>query len=101
MKDFINYDIQNVTIYSKCNSTINGYLPPGSKILQMPNHGRCDHSYAHWMSNMKEDATENHVVMFLKASRISKIHSGMRYRPLNELIRIAITNGFACGFENS
>lgn len=98
-----NYDLQNVTIYSKCNSTINGYTPPGSEIIQLPNYGRCDHTYAHWGATRLgiEDATENHFVIFLKASRSNINHIGMLYRSLEDMIRIANVNGFACGYESN
>merc|ERR1712151_50604 len=103
MKDFLkSYEMQNVTIYSKCNSTIDGYTPPGSKLIQMPNIGRCDHSNANWMANMiEEDATDNHIVLFIKASRYHVNHPGMVYRSLKDMIRIANVNGFACGYDGN
>jgi len=96
-----NYEMKNITIYSKCNVTINGYYPPGSVIKQLPNVGRCDHTYAHWMANnlKEEDATDNHLVIFLKASRDNRFHRGMVYRPMQDMIRIAVEHGFACGYE--
>jgi len=93
LKDF---QIRDVVIYSKCNSTIEGYSHPKSKIIRLPNIGRCDHSYAHWMRQMKEqDATNNHIVLFIKASR-NLYQYGMTYRPLKDVIRITQQNGFSC-----
>ena len=101
MKDFLTYEIENVILYSKCGSSIKN-APPGSKIIKMPNYGRCDHSYAHWMANMKQkDATENHFVLFLKASRDSTYHTGMEYRDLEEMLQIAMINGFSCGYKSN
>ena len=104
MKEFLrSYKIRDVIIYSKCKSPINSYSPHAftSETRQLPNYGRCDHSYAHWMANMKEeDASENHLVIFLKASRNSHYHSGMHYRSLQTMIRIGIENGFACGYQH-
>jgi len=92
MEQFIDYDIQNVTIYSKCNKTIDGYSPPGSKVIQL-----------HYMTSdllKEEDATDNHLVIFLKASRSNAHHIGMHYRSLKDMIRIAMVNGFSCGYEH-
>ena len=100
IKDFLTHQPTDVTIISKCGSPIN-YSPPNSNIITLHNYGRCDHSYALWMMRMnREDATENHLVLFLKASRSSKYHGGMKYRPLEDVLRIAMVNGFACGYEN-
>lgn len=90
--------ILNVTIYSKCNSTIEGYdhAIDQSTIIRLPNVGRCDHSYAHWMRQIeKEDATDDHIVLFIKASR-DLYQKGMSYRPLQEVIRLALHSGFSC-----
>jgi len=104
MKDFLTFDIKDVTIYSKCGSPINN-APPGSKIIKMPNYGRCDHSYANWMLHMEEkDATDNHIVLFLKASRESEgngSHTGFLYRSMQDMVRIAVANGFSCGYQRS
>ena len=101
MKNFLTHEIENVTIYSKCDFPIQ-HAPPGSKIISMPNYGRCDHSYANWMIQMKEeDATENHIVLFLKASRKTNHHPGMQYRSLRDMIRIAMINGFSCGYKSN
>ena len=103
MKDWLTYDIKDITIYSKCGSPID-YAPPGSKVITLPNYGRCDHSYAHWMIHMKEeDATDNHIVLFLKASRETETnrgnHPGMNYRSFEDMLRIAMANGFSCGYS--
>jgi len=95
------FEINDVTIYSKCNVAINGYVPPGAKVIELPNYGRCDHSYAHFMTNMKEeDNTDNHYVLFLKASR--RIHQGgMTPRSLHDMIRIASHHGFSCELKHA
>merc|ERR1711862_755127 len=78
---------------------VKGYKHPRSKIIDLPNVGRCDHSYAYWMKRMKkEDATDNHIVLFFKASR-ELITQGLFYRPFEDIIRIAIQHGFSCEAE--
>jgi len=95
MKDTLKIPLRHVTIYSKCNTTLHGYFPHKAKIVSMPNIGRCDHSYAHWMSNMEEkDATENHYVLFYKASRSFKAQ--FLHRSLHRVLQIAMQHGFAC-----
>ncbi|KAL3941873.1 MAG: hypothetical protein SGBAC_003843 [Bacillariaceae sp.] len=52
--DDIAYDplsiFRNVTIISKCNLPVVG-APPSATIIRLPNVGRCDHSYAHYLAN--------------------------------------------------
>ncbi|CAJ1970207.1 unnamed protein product [Cylindrotheca closterium] len=52
--DDIGYDplsiFRNVTIISKCNLPVEG-APPSATIIRLPNVGRCDHSYAHYLAN--------------------------------------------------
>jgi len=93
---FAGLGIQNVTIISKCIEPIIGFNPPQAVIERLPNVGRCDHAYATWMANMtKEDATENHIVIFMKGSRVL-YQPGHRYRPIQDVIRIANERGFGC-----
>ena len=103
MEEFLGKtEIEDVVIYSKCNYVFNGYTHPGSKILEQPNYGRCDHPYSHWMARMKEEAaTDNHLVLFLKGSRTNEAHPGMTYRTLEEMVQITKRLGFACGNENT
>ena len=98
MQEYLkNIPIKKVTVYSKCNTTVQVYtLPLESKIIHMPNLGRCDHSYAHWMKNMDQQyVDDNHLVLLLKASRYL-YQNGMQYRPLREVIRIVMDRGFSC-----
>lgn len=99
-KYFKDIPLQNVFIYSKCNNETIGYTPPGAITIRLPNVGRCDHSYAHWMANYmkKEEAVENHIVLFFKASRYL-YQEGMRYRSLGDVARIAKEHGFSCEAE--
>ena len=39
--------IHNITIFSKCNNTVEG-APKNANIIRLENVGRCDHSYAHY-----------------------------------------------------
>ena len=93
--------MQNVTIISKCIEPIKGFNPPGATIWRLSNTGRCDHSYASWMENMKkEDATDSHIVLFVKASR-DLYQNKMQYRTVRGVIRIAKERGFSCEAEGA
>jgi len=97
MNEYFNgLDMQDVTIISKCNEEVTGNPFAGAEIVRLPNVGRCDHSHATWMLNMKEeDAAGNHIVLFIKASRLL-YQLNMAYIPVRDVIRIALGHGFAC-----
>ena len=97
MQDYLkDFPIKNITIYSKCNATLQYAIASGSNIIRLPNVGRCDHSYAHWMKNMDPThAKNNNLVLFFKASRYL-YQPDMYYRPIKEMIQIALNRGFAC-----
>jgi len=104
MKD-MTLGIRTITIYSKCKSDIDvTSFPITNKnitVVNMTNVGRCDHTYAHWMSRMEpKDASDNHLVLFFKASRYLYQYK-MMYRKLQDMIRIALQSGFSCGLEPS
>jgi hypothetical protein len=74
-------------------------LPKGISVVNLPNVGRCDHSYANWISNMHQQlSTQNndddHVVVFLKDN--IRTMSGFRARSLSDMIWIVANVGFAC-----
>ena len=69
-------------------------------VIELPNVGRCDHSYAHYMGQIMEEseANDNHIVLFMKASR--NLHQpDSNARSLKDMIRIAYYNGLGCGIE--
>ena len=104
MRQYINelkVPIRDVTIYTKCNNTINGYTPPSSKIVNMPNVGRCDHTYANWMANMDENNfNDDDLILFIKGSRISH-QKGLSYRNIHDVMRISLIHGFSCELQPS
>ena len=98
--------VDDITIISKCNATVVG-APPNSTIVRLPNVGRCDHSYAHWIhqhvaatNQNQRGQNQNRVVFFLKDDRSEKsIHQAGVWRNFTEMLRIASQNDFACGME--
>jgi hypothetical protein len=112
--------IRDVTIVSKCDKEVIG-APKGSNVIRLPNVGRCDHSYAFYLSQLQplapatnnssssittnddkhdDDNTDHEIVVFLKDDRDWKsIHQPGTYRNLTEMLRIASETGFACGLQ--
>jgi len=92
--------IDKVWVFTKCGNDVIG-APPGSEIITLPNVGRCDHTYAHWMNNFLaseiNDATsERDVVVFMKDNDHQRQKGKWGNRTFGELLGIAATNGFGC-----
>jgi hypothetical protein len=101
-------------VISKCGQYENIGAPPTATHEVLPNVGRCDHTYAHYISRAlrdrwppdREDDTlprgrraASPVVVFLKddVSR-SNMHQGhARRNTFAEMVALATANGFACG----
>jgi len=108
------FNISSITIISKCGKDVIG-APQGSKIVRLENVGRCDHSYAYYLSHLPNyqsnsnlptertpvqigDDKEIHV--FLKDDRDpSSIHQPGSWRSFHEMLRISSERGFVCGME--
>ena len=67
------FQIHDIVIYSKCGYPVIG-APPNALVSLLPNVGRCDHTYAHYISELK--ATEG-VVLFVKdTTHVHNIQEG-------------------------
>jgi hypothetical protein len=64
-QEYPQYVVQDVQIFSKCGRRVID-APNKSSVVALPNVGRCDHTYAHFIAEMK--LTEG-VVLFLKDTR--------------------------------
>ena len=118
----MNISIKSVHIISKCGVAVEGIPEPLKAITTievLPNVGRCDHSYAHYIntildkhvpvpppkseSESEESEEQNSVVLFLKDDmRNGNIHQGPHVRnswnDMESMVRVATSsNGFACG----
>jgi len=100
-------NIASIHVISKCGQEVKG-APDNAATVVLPNVGRCDHAYAHYITDIlpqlvtSKDAThDNSIVVFLKDTTTSRnIHQGLEFRHTNlkSLARIASSvNGFACG----
>jgi hypothetical protein len=92
------YKFRDVTIFSKCNQQVHG-APIKANIVELPNVGRCDHTYAYYMARhytQLSNSKKKHVVLFLKDNdnRHRTVYS--RHRSLIEMLQITKNYGFAC-----
>lgn len=103
LHDYVtSFNIYRIDIISKCNKPVTG-APISAKIVKIKNVGRCDHSYAYWMSTIKEHVSlqSNDVAVFLKddmsTSNIHQISSG--WQSFQSLVSLAAKSGFSCGLR--
>ncbi len=95
------FQFRSFTIVSKCGVHPNvKHLPEGSKVIQMQNVGRIDHTIAHWMAQVlpteKKDDNEE-IFLFLKDNTL--VHTVALLRSLETVLDIASADGFCCALE--
>jgi len=94
-RDYIpdQFHIQNAIVYSKCGNAVEG-APDNTTIIQLPNVGRCDHTYAYHMEqlNFTDTPSKDEIIVFIKDNprRMNQTRS------LETLLHIASVNGFSC-----
>jgi hypothetical protein len=98
------FDISSIHVVTKCGKEVEG-APTSATIEKMPNVGRCDHTYAHYITTImdqkvKKGEESDSIVVFLKddmsPANIKKIN--MEWSQLDAMVRTASSeNGFACG----
>ena len=102
----------SVDIITKYGVPVEG-APVGARILSLPNVGRCDHTYAHYIANILDDdigqaeavggalGEENSpIVAFLKDDMEDRNALG-RYYGFDEMVRMASARGFSCGMRTA
>lgn len=101
------YKISSTHILSKCGRTVIG-APRDAIIQELPNVGRCDHSYAYYISNVLDkihgdENTKNLIIFFLKDDMSgTNIHQRGSWVNFETMLRIASSiNGFACGMNEN
>ena len=90
------HEVASITIYSKCGNAVEG-APDGSIIETLPNVGRCDHTYAHWMANMDRNTGKNKFDVFLFIKDNNHRSDTWALWSMNDMFRIVSGNGFVCG----
>jgi len=101
IEEFISdYTVSSIHIISKCGVPVKG-APSGSTIEVLRNVGRCDHTYAHYITSVLQDKIEpgtekNSVAVFLKDNR--HVHQSGSWSGLGGMVGLAGSDhGFACG----
>jgi hypothetical protein len=91
------FAVESVTVYSKCGRSDAG-APLGASVMRLPNVGRCDHTYATYLSD-RDPSQLAPIVLFLKDSILAG--SAVEYRALRASVcgmaAIAQRRGFGCG----
>jgi hypothetical protein len=95
------FHVDKIWVFSKCENEVID-APNGSIILKLPNVGRCDHTYAHWMNKylqQEQNSTiseREEVVVFMKDNNHQRERGMWGNRTFGELLGLAATNGFGC-----
>lgn len=116
----VKFEIEDITIVSKCGEeevvgvdVLEKSFGKNITIQRLPNIGRCDHTYAHWIQenynrvqneilasaarNNNEEDSNNDLIFFVKD------HNHMfkkGYRPFDVVFATALDAGFACVQKN-
>uniref|UniRef100_A0A7S3QHC4 Uncharacterized protein n=1 Tax=Chaetoceros debilis TaxID=122233 RepID=A0A7S3QHC4_9STRA len=97
------HSIVSTHIITKCGAPVHG-APEGATIQELPNVGRCDHTYAYYINNIldekvKKGEENDSIVFFLKDDMSSKnMHQGSAWNKFDSMVQLASSdNGFACG----
>ena len=97
-------DLSSIHIISKCSESVKG-APKNATIEILPNIGRCDHSYAHYITTVLPQKVETEkedkdaIVLFLKDDiSANNFHQSGSWNDFGSLLRLASSvNGFGCG----
>jgi hypothetical protein len=104
------FKIASVHVISKCGHPVNG-APHNATIQVLPNVGRCDHTYAYYITNVldqkllhidtQDNNGEDAVVVFLKDTRhagANNLHQPGSWNSFYNMVQVASSrSGFACG----
>ncbi len=97
------FKISSIHVVTKCGIEVVG-APTGATIEKMPNVGRCDHTYAHYITTImdqkvKKGEESNSIVFFLKDDISgSNMHINGMWSQFELMLHTASSeNGFACG----
>ena len=97
------YSIKDIIIYSKCGKEVEEVemleeLSPTVNIVKLPNVGRNDHAYAHWIKenydSIDQEKEGEDIVMFLKDN--ARRYDRRMIHPINQLLSHVSKIGFGC-----
>jgi len=96
--------VASIAIISKCGNPVVG--APESEhikveVITLPNVGRCDHSYAYWISHVAYNDVDMYgdddIVYFVKDND----YSFERWRSFEDMLGLAMINGFSCAISQN
>ena len=97
------HNVASIHVITKCGAPVNG-APDIATIQVLPNVGRCDHTYAYYMSTVLDQKVEkgdekDSIIVFLKDDMsAANLHQPGAWNDFGSMVRLAsTTNGFACG----
>ena len=97
------FNIQSIHIITKCGHEVIG-APAMASVETLPNIGRCDHTYAYFVTTIlpkqiKPGEEDDSVAIFLKDDISAKnFHQAGQWNDFEGLVRLASSdNGFGCG----
>ena len=97
------HNVTSIHVITKCGAPVNG-APDIATIQVLPNVGRCDHTYAYYMSTVLDQKVEkgdekDSIIVFLKDDMsAANLHQPGKWNDFGSMVRVAsTTNGFACG----
>jgi hypothetical protein len=62
-------NLKSVTVFTKCQQPpASENLPPIANVVQLPNVGRCDHSYARWIAHLQQALREKSPIEYMDPS---------------------------------
>eukprot|EP00984_Skeletonema_dohrnii_P030580 scaffold22177_cov90-Skeletonema_dohrnii-CCMP3373.AAC.2 len=98
-------NVASIHVISKCGHEVEG-APMGATTVVLPNVGRCDHTYAYFITTilptLATSKDDNSIVVFLKDTVEDPVHQGAHFirSDFNSLVRVSSSvNGFACGLH--
>ena len=101
------HNVASIHVITKCGAPVNG-APDIATIQVLPNVGRCDHTYAYYMSTVLDQKVEkgdekDSIIVFLKDDMsAANLHQPGKWNDFGSMVRLAsTTNGFACGIDNA
>jgi hypothetical protein len=92
--------INKVWVFTKCGQEVID-APQGAEVVELPNVGRCDHSYAHWLNHhfyyeMNPQPSTHDVIVFMKDTDYMLDKEYTDGRSFEDLLTLAVTNGLGC-----
>ena len=105
------HDVASIIVISKCGNPVVG-APERAIVLPLPNVGRCDHSYAFYITTLldqqiiNDEDEDSSIIVFAKDDMDPEnVHQGdfgskNPYLDFDTLIKLASSvNGFSCGLR--